>query len=109
MSCRISATTSLTSCSRSTFAILVSARPILEKASRSSIRLPILFARVENRSYESLTLLVEQRRCLFLQQLRIAGHVAKRRPQIVRDGIGKGFELLVGRFEFRSPFAEFLD
>ena len=43
-----------------------------------------------------------------LQQLRVPGHVAKWRPQVVGDGIGKRFQFLVGRFEFRSPFAEFL-
>src|SRR5208283_4304925 len=44
VSCPISATTSLTSCSRSTSVFLVSDRPILENASKSSIRLPIFFA-----------------------------------------------------------------
>ena len=58
--------------------------------------------------YEPLTLLVEQRRCLSLQQLRVADHVAKRRPQVVGDGIGERFQFFVGRFEFRGPFAELL-
>jgi hypothetical protein len=69
--------------------------------------LPILFAE-SNRLYEPLTLLVEQRRCLSLQQLRVPDHVAKWRPQVVGDGIGKRFQFLVGRFEFHSPCAEFL-
>ena len=43
-----------------------------------------------------------------MQQLRVSDHVAKWRPQVVGDGIGKGFQFLVGRFEFRSPFAEFV-
>jgi len=43
-----------------------------------------------------------------LQQFRISNHVAKRRPQIVGNGIGKRLQLLVGRVEFRSSFAEFL-
>jgi hypothetical protein len=34
--------------------------------------------------------------------------VAKWRPQVVGDGIGKRFQFVVGRFELRSPFAEFL-
>ena len=34
--------------------------------------------------------------------------MAKWRPQVVGDGIGKRFQFLVGRFEFSSPFAEFL-
>jgi hypothetical protein len=42
------------------------------------------------------------------KQLGVPDHVAKWRPQVVGDGIGKRFQFLVGRFEFRSPLAEFL-
>src|ERR1700722_3571918 len=38
------------------------------------------FCRIEDRSYEPLTLLVEQGRCLSLQQLRVPGHMTKWRP-----------------------------
>src|SRR5262249_7271186 len=47
VSCSSSLTTSLASCSRFTSVLLVSARPILENPSRSSIRLPILLARYQ--------------------------------------------------------------
>ena len=43
-----------------------------------------------------------------LQQLRVSDHVAKRRPQVMRDRIGERFQFLVDHLEFRGAGAEFL-
>src|ERR1700742_2511250 len=42
----------------------------------------------------------------FARPLRVSDHVAKWRSQVVGDGVGKGFQFFVGRFELRSPFGE---
>src|SRR4051812_42921672 len=53
-------------------------------------------------------LVVERRRCVFLQQLRIPDRMPKGCAQIVRDRVSKGFQFIVARFEFRRPLGEFL-
>ena len=41
-----------------------------------------------------------------LKQLGIAGHVAEGRAQVMRDGIGKSFQFLVGGFELAGALRQ---
>ena len=66
------------------------------------------FCRLDNRLYVATTLVIKRSRRLFLQQLRVSNHVAKWRTQVVRHRIGKRFQFLVARFEFRRLLGEFL-
>src|SRR6516164_2451404 len=65
------------------------------------------FRRLENSLHEPTALVIERRRCLSLQQLRVANNMAKWRAQVVGDGIGKRFLFLVASFAIRSLSGEF--
>src|SRR3954466_1161369 len=58
--------------------------------------------------HEPTTLLVERARRLFLKQLRVPDHMAKRRAKVVGDGIGKRFQFVVARFEIPGPLGELI-
>src|ERR1700757_3576931 len=58
--------------------------------------------------HEPTTLLVERGRRLFLKQLRVPDHMAKRRAQVVGNGVGKRFQFVVAGFEVSGPLGELI-
>src|SRR2546423_4441703 len=58
--------------------------------------------------HEPTTLLVERGRRLFLKQLRVPDHMAKRRAKVVGDRIGKRFQFVVAGFEVPGPLGELI-
>src|SRR5271166_739743 len=107
VSWRTSVKASSTSCSRLTIVLWVSARPILEKAKRSSIRLPI-------RCADSRIILTyrwffsfRSEAVFFLQELRESGHMAKGRAEVMRYGISKCFQFLINDLKLSGPFSKF--
>ena len=62
-----------------------------------------LLGRFKEHRHVAAALLVEDRGRVLLQELGIARHVAKRRPQVVRGGISERFQLLVARFQLAAP------
>src|SRR5262249_49723183 len=62
----------------------------------------------QNRLQVFLTLVVQRTRCVLLQQFRVTDEMAQRRPQVMRHGIGKRLELLVGHYQLAGAQRELL-
>ena len=65
------------------------------------------FRRFQDHPHVSLALLIEDRGRAFLQEFRESGHVAKRRAEVVRYGIGKRLQFLIDGLQLGGSFSQF--